>query len=91
VFLAPPPLSALSIVAACLLFLPAFPALAQLSLIGGSFAGALGSGRAITPEVLSGARPVTDSHNVFSILYAETRMSDWGQLLGQWSPHVLVN
>jgi predicted membrane-bound spermidine synthase len=52
---------------------------------------ALGSGRAITPDILGGARPVTDGHNVFSILYAETRLSDWGQLLGQWSPHVLVN
>jgi hypothetical protein len=41
VFLAAPPLSALSIVAACLLFPPAFPALAQLSLIGGSFAGGI--------------------------------------------------
>ena len=52
---------------------------------------ALGSGRAITPDILGGARPVTDGHNVFSILYAATRMADWGQLLDQWSPHVLVN
>ncbi len=31
---------------------------------------ALSSGRTITPEVLGDARPVTDNHNVFSILYA---------------------
>jgi len=52
---------------------------------------ALGSGRAITSEVLGDARPVTDNHNVFSILYAATRMADRGKPLRQWSPHVLVN
>lgn len=52
---------------------------------------ALGSGREITPEVLGDALPVTDNHNVFSILYAATRMADRGKPLRQWSPHVLVN
>jgi hypothetical protein len=52
---------------------------------------ALSSGRTITPEVLGDARPVTDNHNVFSILYATTRMADRGKPLRQWSPHVLVN
>lgn len=52
---------------------------------------ALGSGREVTADVLGNARPVTDNHNVFSILYAATRMADRGKPLRQWSPHVLVN
>ena len=53
--------------------------------------GVLSSGRRVDPRALSGAQPVTDDHNVFTILNAATFMSFRRAYVGFLPVHALVN
>ena len=52
---------------------------------------ALSSGRIITRRMLLGTRPVTDEHNIFSLLNARANMRVRQVLVNQIPTHILVN
>ncbi len=51
----------------------------------------LSSGRLISRRDLVGVRPITDEHNVFSVIFADAQMRLRRLLVRQFPPHVLVN
>ena len=51
----------------------------------------LSSGRLVPPLLLGGADPVTDDHNMFSLLNARTQLDLRRAWVGKLPPHILVN
>ena len=51
----------------------------------------LSSGRLISRQDLAGVRPITDEHNVFSVIFADAQMRQRRLLVQLFPPHVLVN
>ena len=51
----------------------------------------LSSGRLVPPQSLTSADPVTDDHNIFSLLYARAELERRRAFAAQLPPHVLVN
>ena len=51
----------------------------------------LATGRLVEPRELTGARPITDDQNVFSVIFADAQMRLRRRLVRLFPPHVLVN
>ena len=51
----------------------------------------LASGRIIKQEILAETKPVTDGHNIFSVLFATSQMALRKLAVEKCSPDVLVN
>ncbi len=61
------------------------------TVLAGIVGKSLKSGRLLTPEILRGYAPVTDRHNVFSILIAAAQMERRKYIVRDLPPRVLVN
>jgi hypothetical protein len=51
----------------------------------------LATGHLVEPRELTGARPITDEQNVFSVIFADAQMRLRRKVVRLFPPHVLVN
>jgi spermidine synthase len=51
----------------------------------------LATGHLVEPRELTGARPITDEQNVFSVIFADAQMRRRRNLVRLFPPHILVN